>query len=42
MEPELQLTSHAYARQITDDTEAVQMLQRTSQVGEFYILGPPV
>ena len=28
--------------EITDDTEAVQMLQRTSQVGEFYILGPPV
>jgi hypothetical protein len=28
--------------EITDDTEAVQMLQRTSQVGEFYVMGPPV
>ena len=28
--------------EITDDTEAVQMLQRSSQVGEYYILGPPV
>ena len=28
--------------EITDDSEAVQMLQRTSQVGEFYVMGPPV
>jgi hypothetical protein len=24
--------------EITDDSEAVQMLQRTSQVGEFYVM----
>jgi hypothetical protein len=28
--------------EITDDTEAVQMLQRSTQVGEFYVMGPPV
>jgi hypothetical protein len=28
--------------EITDDSEAVQMLQRSTQVGEFYVMGPPV
>jgi hypothetical protein len=28
--------------EITDDSEAVQMLQRSTQIGEFYVLGPPV
>jgi len=27
--------------EITDDVEAVQMLQRSTQVGEFYVMGPP-